>query len=104
MIRVHSFGSSSPTRRTGRSIWCSGFFSLPKLQVEDAMNGRQRAKLEAHEDRAFVVLKELRYDDDASAVETGQVAVSSDPATRFRCAPVMPPRAARGNDWRRTRT
>ncbi|MFN8126951.1 MAG: magnesium/cobalt transporter CorA [Candidatus Nanopelagicales bacterium] len=50
-------------------------FSLPQLQIEDAMNGRQRAKIELHDDRAFVVLKELRYDDGASAVETGQVAV-----------------------------
>lgn len=50
-------------------------FDLPTLEVEDALSGRQRAKLEAHEDRAFVVLKELRYDDDATAVETGQVAV-----------------------------
>lgn len=48
---------------------------LPQLQVDDAEQPRQRPKIEPDPNRAFVVLKELRYDDKLSAVETGQVAV-----------------------------
>ncbi len=54
-------------------------FDLPALQVADALNKRQRPKLEIHQDRAFVVLKELRYTDELSAVDTGQVAIFMGP-------------------------
>jgi magnesium transporter len=50
-------------------------FDLPALQIDDALNKRQRPKLEIHGERAFVILKELRYTDEMSAVDTGQVAV-----------------------------
>ncbi|MEI2715507.1 MAG: magnesium and cobalt transport protein CorA [Candidatus Nanopelagicales bacterium] len=50
-------------------------FDLPDLQVEDSLNGRQRPKVEIGNDRAFIVLKELRYTEEISAVDTGQVAV-----------------------------
>ena len=50
-------------------------YDLPQLQLDDAVNHRQRPKIETHGDRAFVVLKELRYTDASSAVDTGQVSV-----------------------------
>lgn len=48
---------------------------LPQLQIEDAALPRQRPKVELEASGAFVVLKELRYEEERSAVETGQVAV-----------------------------
>lgn len=50
-------------------------FGLPELQTDDALNPRQRPKIEVNDDRVFVVLKELRYEEETSAVETGQIAV-----------------------------
>ena len=50
-------------------------FDLPELQTDDAVNPRQRPKIEVSQDRVFVVLKELRYEEESSAVETGQMAV-----------------------------
>lgn len=48
---------------------------LPALQVADAMNVRQRAKAEVNDHETFVVFKVLRYIEETSDVETGQIAV-----------------------------
>ncbi len=64
---------ANPTKRQAELM--SRLFGLSKLQMDDALNPRQRPKIEVHDDRAFVVLKELRYTDEVSAVDTGQVAV-----------------------------
>lgn len=49
---------------------------FPVLQVEDAQNPQQRAKVEAlSKDHAFVVLKQLGYRPSTSDVETGQISV-----------------------------
>lgn len=50
-------------------------FRLPQLQVDDVQNPRQRPKLEIDQSGAFLILKELRYVDATSDVETGQVSV-----------------------------
>jgi len=49
--------------------------NLPTLQVEDAMNVRQRAKTDIRDQTAFVVFKVLRYIEETSDVETGQIAI-----------------------------
>ena len=49
---------------------------FPALQVEDAANPQQRAKVESLEhEHAFLVLKQLGYRPSTSDVETGQIAV-----------------------------
>ncbi len=48
---------------------------LHPLAVEDAVKGRQRAKVELYDDSVFVVLKPLRYIDRTSDIETGEVMV-----------------------------
>ncbi len=48
---------------------------LHPLAVEDAVQGRQRAKVELYDDTVFVVLKPLRYIDRTSDIETGEVMV-----------------------------
>ncbi len=50
-------------------------FDLPQLQVDDAQNSKQRPKLEFDAKRGFLILKELRYLEETSDVETGQVSV-----------------------------
>ncbi|EWT01772.1 magnesium transporter CorA [Intrasporangium oryzae NRRL B-24470] len=47
--------------------------NLHPLAVEDAVNGNQRAKIEQYESSVFVVLKTLRYIDETSDIETGEV-------------------------------
>lgn len=49
--------------------------SLHALAVEDAINGRQRVKIETYGDTIFVVLKALRYIEATSDIETGEVMV-----------------------------
>ncbi len=49
--------------------------NLAELEMEDAVNPRQRAKAELHPDRAFVVFKLLEYIEATSDIETGQMAV-----------------------------
>jgi magnesium transporter len=49
--------------------------ALPELQLEDAANSRQRAKLEVDGPRTFVVFKALDYIEETSDVETGEFAV-----------------------------
>ncbi len=46
---------------------------LHPLAVEDAMNGNQRAKIDVYENSIFVVLKTLRYIEESSDVETGEL-------------------------------
>ena len=46
---------------------------LHPLAVEDAVKGNQRSKLEVYESSVFVVLKPLRYIEETSQVETGEV-------------------------------
>ena len=46
---------------------------LHPLAVEDAIKGRQRAKVELYENSIFVVLKPLRYVEQTSDIETGEV-------------------------------
>ncbi|HEX6054538.1 MAG TPA: magnesium and cobalt transport protein CorA [Intrasporangium sp.] len=46
---------------------------LHPLAVEDAVMGNQRAKIEQYEGSLFVVLKTLRYIDETSDIETGEV-------------------------------
>lgn len=54
---------------------------FPTLQVEDAANPQQRAKVEGlAQDHAFLVLKQLGYQPSTSDVETGQIAVLVGPS------------------------
>jgi len=48
-------------------------FSLHKLAIEDALTTHQRPKLEEYDDSLFVVLKTVRYDEDAQQIELGDV-------------------------------
>lgn len=47
--------------------------ALHPLAVEDAVTGNQRAKVEVYDSSLFVVLKPLRYIDETSQIETGEV-------------------------------
>ena len=46
---------------------------LHPLAVEDAIQGRQRAKVELYDTSVFVVLKPLRYVEQSSDIETGEL-------------------------------
>ena len=48
---------------------------LHPLAVEDAVKGNQRAKVELYDNTVFVVLKTLRYVEETSDIETGEVMV-----------------------------
>jgi magnesium transporter len=48
---------------------------LHPLAVEDAVDGHQRPKLEIYDASLFVVVKPLRYIDETSDIETGEVMV-----------------------------
>jgi magnesium transporter len=48
---------------------------LHHLAVEDAVKGNQRAKIEQYQASLFVVLKTLRYIEETSDVETGEVMI-----------------------------
>jgi magnesium transporter len=50
-------------------------FGLHELAVEDAITAHQRPKLELYGDLVFMVLKPAHYDDEAEAVETGEIQV-----------------------------
>lgn len=50
-------------------------FDLPDLQVEDALNPRQRPKVEFEDQSALVIVKILSYYDQTSDVETGQLSI-----------------------------
>src|SRR3954449_1537045 len=51
----------------------AGEFGLHKLAVEDALNAHQRPKVEEYADSLFVVLKTVRYDEEAQQIELGDV-------------------------------
>ena len=46
---------------------------LHPLAVEDAIQGRQRAKVELYDTSVFVVLKPVRYVEETSDIETGEL-------------------------------
>ncbi|MBK9475968.1 MAG: magnesium/cobalt transporter CorA [Tetrasphaera sp.] len=48
---------------------------LHALAIEDAVNGRQRPKIEIYEGTTFVVLKPLRYIEATSDIETGEIMI-----------------------------
>lgn len=48
---------------------------LHPLAIEDAVSGRQRAKIELYGSSVFVVLKTLSYIEETSDIETGQLMV-----------------------------
>ncbi|MSV72381.1 MAG: magnesium transporter CorA [Actinobacteria bacterium] len=48
---------------------------LPALQVEDSLNVRQRAKAEKQGDSTFLLFKVLKYVEETSDVETGQISM-----------------------------
>jgi magnesium transporter len=48
---------------------------LHALAVEDAVKGRQRAKVEMYDTSVFVVLKPLRYIESTSDIETGELMI-----------------------------
>ncbi len=50
-------------------------FELHPLAVEDAIKAHQRPKIEVYGDSLFVVLKTARYDDEAEAVQFGEIQV-----------------------------
>jgi magnesium transporter len=55
-------------------------FGLHELAVEDALSPHQRPKIEIYDqDQRLVVLRTARYDDDAEAVEFGNIAVLLSP-------------------------
>ena len=55
-------------------------FELDRLEVEDAMNIRQRAKASFRDGSAFVVLKSLQYVEETSDVETSQISIFVGPS------------------------
>jgi magnesium transporter len=50
-------------------------FGLHRLAVEDAVKAHQRPKVERYDDSLFVVLKTLRYIEETSAIQSGEVAL-----------------------------
>jgi magnesium transporter len=75
-------------QRDGSFVWIGVFepsadefdavrreFGLHELAVEDAVKAHQRPKVELYGDTLLVVLKTVRYVDDAEAIESGEIAV-----------------------------
>jgi len=57
-------------------------FGLHELAVEDALSSHQRPKIEIYDkDQRLVILRTARYDDDAEAVEFGNIAVFLSPTS-----------------------
>jgi magnesium transporter len=54
-------------------------FDLHELAVEDAVKAHQRPKLEAYGETLFVVLKTVRYVDEAEEIRTGQIMLFVNP-------------------------
>lgn len=48
---------------------------LHPLAVADAINGKQRVKIEAYDSTHFAVLRTLRYEEETSDIETGEIMV-----------------------------
>ncbi len=49
--------------------------SLHPLAVADAINGKQRVKIEAYDQTHFAVLRTLRYLEETSDIETGEIMI-----------------------------
>ncbi|YAL84562.1 magnesium/cobalt transporter CorA [Dermacoccaceae bacterium W4C1] len=64
-------GLKDPTQEEFADVGAA--LNLHPLAVEDAVEGRQRAKIERYGDTLFVVLKTLSYTEETSQVETGEV-------------------------------
>ena len=62
-----------PSRAELESI--QRIFEIPEMQIEETLDHRQRPNLEVDLPNVFLILKELRYVEASSDVETGQVAV-----------------------------
>ncbi len=88
------FSRARAARRDGRSayLWVDvadptpqevamlgDVFGLPRLQLEDALNPRQRPKVERSGSGVFLVLRSLEYFEATSEVETQQVAAFAGP-------------------------
>jgi magnesium transporter len=57
----------------------AGAFGLHELAVEDAKHAHQRPKLEDYDNSFFIVLRPARYDDEAEAVDFGEIHVFAGP-------------------------
>lgn len=57
----------------------SAELGLHPLAVEDALSGRERAKVDVYDETVVMVLKTLRYIERTSDVETGQIVVFAGP-------------------------
>ena len=66
-------GLKDPTRAEFDEV--DDELKLHPLAVEDAVKGRQRAKIELYDSTVFVVLKPLRYLEETSDIETGELMV-----------------------------
>ncbi len=65
---------TDPTAEEAEAVWSD--LELPRLQLEDALNPRQRAKIELLDHRrVMLVLKRLRYIAATREIETDQVSV-----------------------------
>ncbi|NIZ89731.1 magnesium and cobalt transport protein CorA [Kineococcus rubinsiae] len=53
----------------------AGFFQLPALAVEDAINAHQRPKFEQYPGMTFAVLKPVRYVDHDEVVDVSEIAI-----------------------------
>jgi magnesium transporter len=71
-------GLFQPTKAELAAV--ESIFELDPLQVEDAGNGHQRAKVDLEGERSFIVLKVLTFVPEAHQVEVGQVAVFIGPS------------------------
>lgn len=54
-------------------VSAAGEFGLDKMAVEDAIEPHQRPKIERSGERLFVVLKSVRYLEDAGRIEFGEI-------------------------------
>ncbi|GAA4633607.1 magnesium/cobalt transporter CorA [Actinoallomurus vinaceus] len=64
-------GLHEPTREEFDLV--AGELQLHPLAIEDAVNAHQRPKLERYGDTLFVVIKTLRYIDETSDIEVGEI-------------------------------
>src|SRR4051794_13753887 len=64
-------GLHEPTREEFDLV--AGELKLHPLAIEDAVNAHQRPKLERYGDTLFVVIKTLRYIDETSDIEVGEI-------------------------------
>lgn len=75
---AHDFiwiGLKDPTMEELENVDAELGLGMHPLAIEDAVNGRQRAKIELYGRNVFVVLKTLSYIEATSDIETGEVMV-----------------------------